>query len=334
MTPRATSRSIRLGFATRSVDSVIGNLWVLTCAISLVLLGSSPCWAQRKADAVLEFIPAPASARMAGDAKLHTVVAARRDGGAKLFSATARGLQVSEDAGRSWERLPVAGRETRIFALETHPTVPGKLYVGSSDGLWMSTDSGRSWDPLPYPGSVPLALAAAPSEPNTLYLSTARQGIHKSKNGGRSWEEINGGLPVSHSGNRPEQVDQVWIDPDNANKVLASAERLGVFRTTNGQVWDEFNRGLPYPLSRPVSSAKFARDPSGTSDNLYLAMLQPIHSHLVRTRLFVLDEQEAWRPLRARIPENFSVKSLIIDTVRQKLQLWGDQKVLEAPLPR
>jgi hypothetical protein len=122
----------------------------------------------------------------------------------------------------------------------------------------MSTDSGRSWDALPNPGSVPLALAAAPSEPDTLYLSTARQGIHKSKNGGRSWQEINGGLPVSHSGNRPEQVDQLWIDPDNANKVLASAERLGVFRTINGQVWDEFNRGLPFPLSRPVSSAKFA----------------------------------------------------------------------------
>src|SRR5215217_4210901 len=109
MTPRATSRSIRLGFATGSANSAIANLWVLTCAISLVLLGSSPCWAQRKADAVLEFLPAPANPRIAGDAKIHTVVAAGRDGSAKLFSATARGLQVSEDAGRSWERLPVGG---------------------------------------------------------------------------------------------------------------------------------------------------------------------------------------------------------------------------------
>jgi hypothetical protein len=270
---------------------------------------------------------------MAGDAKLHSVIGGR-SGNAKLFSATAAGLQVSNDAGRSWQRLPVSGRDERIFALETDPMIPEKLFVGRADGLWMSTDSGRSWDALPYPGSVPLALAVAPSEPDTLYLATSRQGIHRSKNGGRSWEEISGGLPVSHAGNRPEQVDQLWIDPANANKVLASIERLGIFRTVNGKVWDEFNKRLPFPLPRPVSGAKLADDPSRTGDNLYLAMQHPLHSHLVRTRLFILDNQESWRPLRVRIPDNFAVKSLVVDSARQKLQLWSDQMVLEAPLPR
>ena len=332
MSPRTTHHFIPRRCRISGLHRIIAGRLFLACAMTAVVLGSSPCWAQRKAD-VVDFLPAPASAKMAGDAKLHSVIGGR-SGNAKLFSATAAGLQVSNDAGRSWQKLPVGGRDERIFALETDPTIPEKLFVGRADGLWMSTDSGRSWDALPYPGSVPLALAVAPSEPNTLYLATSRQGIHRSKNGGRSWEEINGGLPVGHTGNRPEQVDQLWIDPVNPNKVMASIERLGVFRTVNGKVWDEFNKGLPFPLPRPVSGAKLADDPSRTGDYLYLAMQHPFHSHLIRTRLFVLNNQESWRPLRARIPDNFPVRSLVIDSARQKLQLWSDQTVLEAPLPR
>ena len=333
MTLRRTRRFLPLRCRIESYHRSIVKLLLLLCTITTILGGSLPCWAQRKADAVMQFVPAPASANMAGDAKLHSVVGSR-DGNAKLFSATAGGLQVSDDAGRSWQRVPIRGRDERIFALATHPAIPGRLYVGRSDGVWISTDNGRSWDALPYPGSVPLALAAAPSEPDTLYLATSRQGIYKSRSGGGNWEEINGGLPVNRAGNGPEQSDQLWVDPANANTVLASIERLGIFRTVNGKVWDEFNKGLPFPLPRPVSSAKMAHDPTRATNNIYLAMQHPLHSHLVRTRLFVLEEQEAWRPLRVRIPDNFSVKSLVVDAARQKLQLWGDQAVLEASLPR
>jgi hypothetical protein len=333
MTLRTTHDFFPLHFGIGSYHRGIVKLLLILCAMTTVLWESLPCWAQRKADAVMEFVPAAASAKMAGDAKLHGVVGSR-NGNARLFSATAGGLQVSDDAGRSWQRLPIGGRDERIFALATHPAIPGRLYVGRSDGVWMSTDNGRSWDALPYPGSVPLALAAAPSEPDTLYLATSRQGIYRSKSGGGNWEEINGGLPVNRAGNRPDQIDQLWVDPANANNVLASIERLGIFRTVNGMVWEEFNKGLPFPLPRPVSSAKVAHDPTRTTNNIYLAMQHPLHSHLVRTRLFVLGENESWRPLRARIPDNFSVKSLVVDATRQKLQLWSDQSVLEAPLPR
>ncbi len=306
---------------------------VLVYALTAVVLGSSPGWAQRKGAAAMEFAPAAASAKMAGDAKVYRVIGAR-NGSSKLFSATTAGLQMSEDAGRFWQKLPIRGRDERIFALEIHPTIAGKLYVGRSDGLWLSTDSGRSWDALTAPGSVPVALAVSPSEPDTLYLATSRQGVHKSKDGGRTWQQISTGLPVSHSGNSVEQVSQLWVDPGNANKVLASIERLGVFRTVDGKVWDEFNNGLPFPFPRPVSGAKLAYDSSQISNHVYLAMEHPLHSHLMRARLFVLDEQEAWRPLRVRLPDNFPVRSLVVDAARQKLQLWGDQTVLEAPLPR
>jgi hypothetical protein len=318
--------------------SPLALAWRMTSIIGgccLMLLGSLlavPAGAQNKASALIEFVPAAVSTKMAGDAKIHTIK--RSGGNGQLFSATAAGLQVSDDAGHSWQRLPVAGRDERILALETDPRNPAKLFVGRRDGLWLSSDGGRSWDALQYPGSVPVALAVAPSEPDTLYLATSRNGIHKSRNGGQSWQTINGGLPVNRAGNRAEQVDQLTIDPDNPNNVLASIERLGIFRTANGNVWDEFNKGLPYPLPRPMSAAKLAYDPTTNGGNVYLVMEHPIHSHLAHTRLFSLSDQQSWRPLRVRIPDNFSVKSIVVDGARQKLQLWSDQTVLEAPLPR
>ena len=139
---------------------------------------------------------------------------------------------------------------------------------------------------------------------------------------------------MNRAGAGADEIDRLWIDPADPNNVLASIERLGIFRTTDGRVWDEFNRGLPFPFTRPVSAAKLAYDTSPTSNKLYLVMHHPLHSHLAVSRLFVLDGHENWRDMRARIPNRFAFKSLLVDISKQKLQLWSDQTVLEAPLPR
>src|SRR5512147_2971340 len=123
MRPRTTSDLILVsaGLEMTRKGPVVRDRFFITCAVIALLLGSSPCRAQGKSDAVIEFLPAAASAKMAGDAKLHSVIGGR-NGNAKLFGATAGGLQVSNDAGRTWQKLAVAGRDERVFALATHPT--------------------------------------------------------------------------------------------------------------------------------------------------------------------------------------------------------------------
>ncbi|MFQ5903303.1 MAG: WD40/YVTN/BNR-like repeat-containing protein, partial [Candidatus Binatia bacterium] len=90
----------------------------------------------------------------------------------KLYSATAGGLEVSDNGGRSWQPLAVGGRHEEVFALAVHPSNPDTLFVGRRDGLWKSKDGGRSWSPVPYPNSVPLSVAFAKSDPDVLYLAT------------------------------------------------------------------------------------------------------------------------------------------------------------------
>jgi len=132
-------------------------------------------------------------------ARLHGIKSHPSDS-LKLYSATALGLQVSEDRGLSWQPLAIGGTEEEVFAFSVNPVNPNTLFAGRRDGLWKSKDGGLSWSPLSYPGPVPLAVAIAKSEPKVVYLATSRQGVHKSNDGGYQWVAASKGATRSKSG--------------------------------------------------------------------------------------------------------------------------------------
>jgi photosystem II stability/assembly factor-like uncharacterized protein len=89
------------------------------------------------------------------------------------------------------------------------------------------------------------AFAVFPGNPNIMYtgggVGSGNQGPYseagafKSADGGTSWTPINNGLtdPV---------VNALWVDPSNANTVLAGTEKSGIFRSINGgQNWTLVN---------------------------------------------------------------------------------------------
>jgi len=287
--------------------------------------------AQRMTKGQLEALRLPWTQISLPKARLH---GAKRDpeDSLKFYSATAEGLQISEDGGRSWEPLAIAGTHKEVFALAVHPSNPDVLYAGRRDGLWRSGDGGQSWKPLPYPASVPLSVAIAKSDPAVLYLATARRGIHKSTDGGYQWMEISNGLPEARVGGRPEEIRTLVVDPLESNKVYAALRWHGVYRTIDGGgSWQNFNNGLPFIMGGPIRSPKLVFDPE-YPQRLYVAFNQRIHSHLVKTRLYVLLDSKKWLPLGVRLPSNFPVQDLTIDETKRTLQLWGSDAVWELPL--
>lgn len=264
-------------------------------------------------------------------ARLHGV---KRDpsNSLKLYSFTAQGLKVSEDAGRSWQALAIGGAHKEVFAFAGHPANPDILYAGRRDGLWKSRDGGQSWSPLPYPASVPLSIAIAKSDSDVLYLATARQGVHKSTDGGYQWGAVSKGLPEARAGRRPEEIRTLVVDPLDSNIVYAALARHGVYRTTDGGAsWHKFDQGLPFLMVRPIRAPKLAFDPDNPQ-RLYLAFNEKIHSHLVRTRLYVLSDIAEWLPLEVELPPNFPVLDLVVDGFERTLQIWGQDAVWELPL--
>ncbi|HEV7507026.1 MAG TPA: hypothetical protein VGS07_19210 [Thermoanaerobaculia bacterium] len=134
--------------------------------------------------------------------------------------------------------------------------VPGKpdtFYMGTADGgVWTTDDAGRIWSSLfDHEGAASVgALALAPSDPAVLYVGTGQvsarwditsgNGIYRTGDGGRTWEHR--GLADSY------HIGRLWIDPRNADVVLAAAQghlfgpnaERGVFRTADGgKTWSK-----------------------------------------------------------------------------------------------
>ncbi len=138
-------------------------------------------------------------------------------------------------------------RGGRSIAVTGIPDQPNTYYFGSvGGGIWKSTNSGRTWQPIfdGQPIASIGALAIAPSDPNVLYAGTGEadwrsdltygDGVYKSTDGGKTWNNI--GLRDSR------HISRIIVDPRNAGTVLVAAmghaygpnAERGVFRSTDG----------------------------------------------------------------------------------------------------
>lgn len=254
----------------------------------------------------------------------------------RVYSATPKGLFVSDDSGRSWQSLPVDRTNDEVFSLAFDPKDPGGFFVGRRDGLWHTRDGGKSWNRLTYPGhtsDIPLAVAIAESQPNVIYVATGRQGIYKSDSGGYGWTEANQGLPEARAGGRPEEIRTLVVDPQNPNVAYVAHDRHGVYQTTDGGMsWHPFKQGLPPAFDRPTYSPQLAFDPNDPS-LLYLVFGQPIHSHLVRNRLYVSSSTGEWLPAEVELPPNKPIEGLSVDKETRNLRFRIEETIWELPFP-
>lgn len=191
----------------------------------------------------------------------------------------------STDAGASWTASenglppsePVAcGHQQIAVPLVIDPSTPTTLYVGLSlnryageecpdptvaNGIFKSTDGGANWvhssNGLPRLGGAgsshwsSLAIAIAPSQPQTLYASAyeydaagyMHSRIFRSTDGGANWSERSVGVVG-------QDIRAVLVDPDDADLVYAAAAgsgigRGGVYRSADGgATWDSISIGI------------------------------------------------------------------------------------------
>jgi photosystem II stability/assembly factor-like uncharacterized protein len=121
--------------------------------------------------------------------------------------------------------------------------VPGShtLFLGTHNGMLQSKDEGRSWVAVPLPeglkGIDVMALVADPSNPQVLYAGTHERGVLRSRDGGKTWDEVNSGL-----GGR--DVHGLTIDPNRPKVLYAGVVGKGIYRTTNeGAKWIRVDDG-------------------------------------------------------------------------------------------
>ena len=145
-------------------------------------------------------------------------------GEANIFRSSNAGAGVwkSTDAGKTWTHMGLTGTNT-IPRIVIHPTNPDIVYVAATGnewtanpdrGLYKTTDGGRNWEKVLNidNGTGIIDLVMDPANPNTLYAASwqrtrrkwndprvepgfDKSGIYKSTDAGRTWKQINNGLP-------------------------------------------------------------------------------------------------------------------------------------------
>ncbi len=167
------------------------------------------------------------------------------------------GVYRSTDEGATWKHVGL--EDTRhISRVRVHPTNPDLVYVAAfghafgpsgQRGIFRSRDGGESWENVLYESEDAGAadLSIDPHNPRVLYASMweARRsfwamdsggpgsGLHRSTDGGDTWEEITRrpGLPMGVVGRigvavSPARTGRVWA--------LIEASDGGLFRSDDG----------------------------------------------------------------------------------------------------
>ena len=181
------------------------------------------------------------------------------------------GVYRTTDGGDTWQHLGL--EETRhISKVVVHPADPDVAYVGALGNLWRpseergvykSRDGGATWDKVLYVDSLTgiIDLVMDPRKPDVLYAATYQRlrrawgfngggpgsGMYKTVDGGKTWQELTGGIPSGDKGRIG-----LAIAPSNPDVLYATIEHAndgGTYRTRNGgQDWERVNRLNQRPM--------------------------------------------------------------------------------------
>ncbi len=172
----------------------------------------------------------------------HVIVGALGD---VFANSPDRGVYVTYDGGKTWQKTLYIGPESGISDLASSPKAPNVIFAGvwefqrrpwtfrsggARDGLYRSLDGGRTWTHLVGHGLPPgvmgrIGLAIAPSDPSRVYaLIESKHGIlWRSDDGGATWRLVSSNTLVDQ---RPFYFSHLAVDPSNPNHVITASTLL------------------------------------------------------------------------------------------------------------
>ena len=181
------------------------------------------------------------------------------------------GIYRSKDGGKSWENMGLKKSE-HISKIIVHPDNSNVVWVAAQGPLWnkggergvyKTNNGGKTWKRVlgnsEWTGATDIMID--PRNPQILYAATwdrhrtvaalmgggPGSGIHKSTDGGETWEELTNGLPQSNMGKIG-----LAISPQQPDVVYAAIE---LDRTTGG-VYRSADQGASWKkMSDAVSGA-------------------------------------------------------------------------------
>ncbi|MCW5619717.1 MAG: hypothetical protein KIS79_01220, partial [Burkholderiales bacterium] len=209
--------------------------------------------------------------------------------GIRLLVGTRKGAFVlTSDARR--QRWAVSGPHFagwEIYHLKGSSADPNRLYASQSSSwfgqtMQRSDDGGQTWetvdngfayqgdpgthqwyDGTPHPWEFKRVwhLEPAPDDPDTVYAGVEDAALFRSRDGGRSWQELPGLRTVKGHLWQPGAggmcLHTIVLDPVQRKRMFVAISAAGAFRTDDGgETWRPINQGLHSPYQLPDPDAE------------------------------------------------------------------------------
>jgi len=181
------------------------------------------------------------------------------------------GVYKSTDQGETWRSIGLE-KTYHIARVIIHPQNPNIVFVAALGNLWNSskergvyqtTNGGKNWKKVLYiddmTGVVDMAMDK--NNPNILYAATYQRmrkawgfngggpgsGIYKTTDGGKTWNELTGGLPPGDKGRIGLAASKTR--PNIIYATIEHADSSGFYRSSNGgRTWKRVNKLNPRPM--------------------------------------------------------------------------------------
>jgi hypothetical protein len=194
-----------------------------------------------------------------------------------VVAVSTGGLWATEDGGETWAQRGEGMRAEHVPPEMTHdpiaqdvhrlvscPAAPDRMWVQHHNGIFVSSDGGRTFREITDvpPSSFGFTVAVHPRDPDTAWFVPeikdekripvgGRLVVTRTRDGGRSFEVLTGGLPQQHA---YDVVYRHGLDIDETGERLAMGSTTGGLwvSETAGDSWTCVSHTLP-----PVYAVRF-----------------------------------------------------------------------------